>query len=76
MGLPLVGNSSLAISAACHPPIEDGNAAAENVMWGAVVHEEAPRLGHCCLTSLQVEMPIAGNLYAGNNIEAEIRYRP
>ena len=35
-GIPLAGNCSLAISAACHPPPEDQNPALKPVMWGEV----------------------------------------
>jgi hypothetical protein len=34
--MPLAGSCSLAISAACHPPIGDENAALKPVMWGEV----------------------------------------
>ncbi|KAJ9316599.1 hypothetical protein DTO271D3_3106 [Paecilomyces variotii] len=34
--IPLAGNCSLAISAACHPPPEDQNPALKPVMWGEV----------------------------------------
>lgn len=34
--MPLAGNCSLAISAACHPPPEDQNPALKPVMWGEV----------------------------------------
>ena len=34
--MPLAGNCSLAISAACHPPVGDENAALKPIMWGEV----------------------------------------
>ncbi|KAJ5193479.1 hypothetical protein N7449_009621 [Penicillium cf. viridicatum] len=34
--MPLAGNCSLAISAACHPPMGDENAALKPIMWGDV----------------------------------------
>lgn len=38
--VPLAGNCSAAISAACHPPANDRNAAFKPVMWGEVATEE------------------------------------
>ena len=35
--MPLAGNCSLAISAACHPPLGDEDAALKPLMWGEVV---------------------------------------
>lgn len=35
--MPLAGNCSLAISAACHPPLDDEDAALKPLMWGEVV---------------------------------------
>lgn len=35
-GIPLARNCSLAISAACHPPLGDQNPALKPVMWGEV----------------------------------------
>ena len=64
-GIPLVGSCSLAISAACHRPPWDTNAAYEPVQWGAVSHETSEGPGHCCLTSFAVEPPIPGQHYAG-----------
>ncbi|RDW75727.1 hypothetical protein BP5796_06548 [Coleophoma crateriformis] len=64
-GLPVVGNNSLAISAACHPLAEDVDVAEKSVMWGAVYHETGDTPGHCCFSSLDVEPPIVGQLYAG-----------
>ncbi|RDW82405.1 hypothetical protein BP6252_03517 [Coleophoma cylindrospora] len=64
-GLPVVGNNSLAISAACHPLADDVDVAEKSVMWGAVYHESGDTPGHCCFSSLDVEPPIVGQLYAG-----------
>ena len=68
-GIPLVGSCSAAISAACHPAVGDENASLSPVQWGAVTHtrmgdngEEA--IGHCAFSSLPVEPPIPGRLYA------------
>ncbi|KAE9377275.1 hypothetical protein N431DRAFT_530719 [Stipitochalara longipes BDJ] len=59
----LVGNNSLAISAACHPPQDDTDAAFLPVKWGAVSHESENKPGHCCLTSHEVEAPKDGDWY-------------
>ena len=64
-GMPLAGSCSLAISAACHRPPRDRNAALSPVKWGAVSHETKDRPGHCCFTSFAVEPPIVGHEYAG-----------
>lgn len=59
----LVGSNSLAISAVCHPPPEDKDAAFFPVKWGAVSHETEDGPEHCCLTSFEVEAPIEGGWY-------------
>ena len=63
-GIPLVGSCSLAISAACHRPAEDTDAAYNPIQWGAVKHETSRGPGHCCLTTFDVEPPISGQRYA------------
>lgn len=63
-GIPLAGSSSGAISAACHPPEEDVDAALLPVMWGDVKTEDSA-VGHCCITSFGVWTPVEGNMYAG-----------
>ncbi|KAE8334706.1 hypothetical protein BDV24DRAFT_172155 [Aspergillus arachidicola] len=35
--MPLAGNCSLAISAACHPPLDDEDSALKPLMWGEIV---------------------------------------
>jgi hypothetical protein len=68
-GMPLAGSCSAAISAACHPPREDMDPHLRPVQWGAVTHgvkgigDEEP-IGHCSFSSLPVEPPIPGRLYA------------
>jgi hypothetical protein len=68
-GMPLAGNCSAVISAACHPPSVDVVASLLPVQWGAVAlgedrdHGERT-VGHCTFSSLPVEYPIAGRLYA------------
>jgi hypothetical protein len=68
-GMPLASSCSAAISAACHAPPEESGASLLPVQWGAVTHGkvgdngEEP-IGHCCFSSLPVEVPIPGRLYA------------
>ncbi len=61
-GMPLAGSCSAAISAACHRPEEDVDAATKPVMWGVVSSDKG--VGHCCFTSFEVTRPIHGELYA------------
>jgi hypothetical protein len=68
-GMPIVGSCSAAISAGCHRPLEDMDAHLRPVQWGAVTHgAESSGLkepvGHCSFSSLPVETPICGRLYA------------
>ena len=79
-GMPLAGSCSAAISAACHQPSQDWEAAELPLMWGVVggktlgSTEDAPDLidsnggqvGHCSFTSLPVLPPREGMLYSGN----------
>ena len=51
-GMPLAGSCSAAISAACHRPEEDVDAAVKPVMWGVVSSKNG--VGHCCFTSFEV----------------------
>ncbi|KAL9611692.1 MAG: hypothetical protein Q9167_003687 [Letrouitia subvulpina] len=62
-GMPLVGSCSAAISAACHRPENDVDAAVLPVKWGAV--EGTEKVGHCCFTSLEVTPPVKGQIYKG-----------
>lgn len=61
-GMPLACSCSAAISAACHRPEEDFDAAIKPVMWGVVSYENG--VGHCCFTSFEVTPPVHGELYA------------
>jgi hypothetical protein len=68
-GMPMAGSCSMAISAACHPPLGDVDAHLKPVQWGVVSHEEQTDheeeiVRHCSFSSLPVEMPLAGHLYA------------
>jgi hypothetical protein len=67
-GIPLAAGCSAVISASCHRPEEDENASLERVKWGVVsgsksIVGEEP-YWHCCITSLEVEEPVKGTLYA------------
>lgn len=60
-GMPLAGSCSAAISAACHRPEEDVDAATKPVKWGVVSSENG--VGHCCFTSFEVSQPVSGKHY-------------
>ncbi|KAK2757885.1 hypothetical protein FQN54_004291 [Arachnomyces sp. PD_36] len=68
-GIPLAANCSAAISAACHAPDKNPDAAYLPVKWGAVPRvvdsDSASEVGHCCLSSEEVVTPTPGALYAG-----------
>ena len=72
-GIPAVGSCSAAISAACHPPKTDVNVSSKSVMWGAMaaesINDSDDSIGHCCLTSFEVEAPIVGRMYAGDRTQ-------
>ena len=72
-GMPLAGNCSAAISAACHRPIEDADAAVLPVLWGAVKTEG--RIGHCCFTSFDVSAPVEGEPYAARDAMSSMESR-
>ncbi|PYI08667.1 hypothetical protein BO78DRAFT_395531 [Aspergillus sclerotiicarbonarius CBS 121057] len=61
--MPFAIGCSVVISAACHPPSNDPNAAFKPVMWGAVDDKDSDELGHCCFTSLDVTEPQADRKY-------------
>jgi hypothetical protein len=63
--IPLANSNSLAISAACHRPEEDKNAALKGVMWGEVQTGSDSEVRHCSSTSMEVTAPVEGKLYAG-----------
>ena len=65
-GMPIVGSCSAAISAACHAPREDVDAATLPLLWGAVSHPQGDgTVGHCCFTSFEASPPVEGEAYAG-----------
>ena len=55
--MPVAGNCSWAIAAACHPPADDTDAAVLPVKWGDVGKNAGvagnmwTAVGHCCFTS-------------------------
>jgi hypothetical protein len=68
-GMPMAGGCSVVISAACHPSPEDVSASLLPVQWGAITQGEKGRqgeepVGHCGFSSLPVEYPVPGCLYA------------
>jgi hypothetical protein len=65
-GIPLVGSCSAAISAACHRPDDDSMGYLKPVKWGMVKGDHRrDGVGHCCFSSLEVERPVVGHMYAG-----------
>jgi hypothetical protein len=62
-GAPIVGTCSWAISAACHRPSGDADAAFKAVKWGVTEPGSVDRPGHCCLTSHEVQRPVIDCLY-------------
>ncbi len=61
-GMPLSATCSGAISAACHPPPDDVDAALLPVQWGVVSSDDG--LGHCSFSSKKVGPLIEGAAYA------------
>ena len=68
-GMPLVGSCSAPISAACHQPREDIDAATLSLLWGTVGGQDEGAVGHCCFTSFEASPPVEGNFYAGQRRE-------
>lgn len=60
--MPLAGSCNAAISAACHRPQGDTEAAVLPLLWGAVSSEN--RIGHRFFTSFEVSPPVEGMAYA------------
>ncbi|KAI9836725.1 MAG: hypothetical protein M1837_003257 [Sclerophora amabilis] len=61
-GMPLASSCSAAISAACHPPSGDVDAARKPVKWGAIEHNGPS--AHCTFTSKEVNFPFPGQHHA------------
>lgn len=60
-GMPLASTCSAAISAACHRPPDDVDAAVLPVQWGVVSTKNG--IGHCSFSSRLVGPPIPGRTY-------------
>lgn len=68
-GMPIASSCSAAISAACHRAPDDVNASLLPVQWGAITYKQRgssvkEQIGHCSFSSLPVEPPIPGQMYA------------
>ena len=69
-GMPLAGSCSVAISAACHPPRWDIDAATKAVRWGVIPRSENGDVvtqnfaGYCSFTSGEVDEVRNGALFA------------
>lgn len=78
--VPLASSNSFAISAACHRPDEDTDAAVKPVMWGEVQTGSDSEVGHCSFTSLEVTAPVERRMYAGfrkrESLQAMISTQP
>lgn len=68
-GMPVAGSCSLAIAAACHPSLSNGeNSAIDKtagtlpLKWG-VEMPECDGIGHCALSSEQVESALDESVY-------------
>jgi hypothetical protein len=74
-GLPLGGTNSAVISAACHMRYEvayrDENVTEKPLKWGVTIQGDLDRIGHCCFSSGDVEVPRVGYLYAGRSKSKE-----
>ena len=60
-GIPLASTCSAAISAACHRPPDDVDAAVLPVQWGVVSTKNG--IGHCYFSSKLVGPPVPGRTY-------------
>lgn len=66
--MPVTDSCSAVISAACHPPESEVDAAFKPVKWGVINDNESwdanTKVRHCSFTSFDVSTPIEGQLYA------------
>ena len=72
-----MGSCSAAISAACHRPEEDHDAALQPIMWGVVgeeiyFEEDDRTFGHCAFTSFEIKEPVEGHWYAGQQYQSQL----
>jgi hypothetical protein len=63
LGGPVVGTCSWVISAACHSPVDEVDAAFKAVKWGVTEPGSVDKPGHCCLSSHKVEEPVVDCMY-------------
>lgn len=63
-GLPATKNSSLAISAACHPL--EGTSSIDAMKWGVVLSAEdgSNQVGHCSFSNYEAGFPEEGRAYS------------
>ncbi|KAL9129526.1 MAG: hypothetical protein Q9217_002050 [Psora testacea] len=70
-GIPLVGSSSAAIAAACHPSEREPEEIAERpLMWG-IVSQSDDGVAHCALSSELVTAPVECQLCAGSGSQIQ-----
>lgn len=62
--MPVLGNDSWAISAACHPTNDPGDSVYKGLQWGLVAVHRDTAVGRCCFTNSRVEPPVVGGKYA------------
>jgi hypothetical protein len=74
--MPVVGSCSAAISAACHGPPDEVDAAFLPLQWGEVVVPSVATnpVGHCSFSSNEVAEPISGRMYAGLSYRGSTRH--
>ncbi|KAH5426660.1 hypothetical protein HBI47_117900 [Parastagonospora nodorum] len=64
-GMPLAASCSLAISAACHPPLVSGDSVlSEQKLQYGVVSTSGDGIGHCAFSSKEVGKLVKGRTYA------------
>jgi hypothetical protein len=64
--IPMAGSCSALISAACHPPPEEGDAGLLPTQWGVINGSVDPKTGieRCSISSGEVSTPVDGQLYS------------
>lgn len=72
LDMPLTRTTSIAISAVCHAPPDDVDAAVLPVQWGLVRIENG--VGHCCFSSKLVTPPIPNRTYPGSKNDFHQRF--
>lgn len=65
--MPVASSCSVAISAACHRPKNDIDAAYLPVQWGEIKNDMVDETGHCCFTTQPVTDLVPGRMYAGES---------